>query len=73
MLPVGFNEFEVGYIFLLLFFFILSLSIGTRSILAKIWGGRGVGGAEASRPSPVSTGLLWMLNYLSSDVLGSYL
>ena len=41
MLPVGFKEFEVGYIFLLLFFFILSLSIGTRSILAKIWGGEG--------------------------------
>ena len=46
MLPVGFKEFEVGYIFLLLFFFILSLSIGTRSILAKIWGGGGGGGVR---------------------------
>ena len=44
MLPVGFKEFEVGYIFLLLFFFILSLSIGTRSILAKIWAGGEGGG-----------------------------
>ena len=49
MLPVGFKEFEVGYIFLLLFFFILSLSIGTRSILAKIWGG-GEGGGEGLKP-----------------------
>ena len=36
-LPVVFEEFDLGYIFWLLFFFSLSLSIGNRSTVAKIW------------------------------------
>ena len=37
MLPVVFEEFEMVYMFLLSFFS-LSLSIGKRSTIAKIWG-----------------------------------
>ena len=36
-LPVVFEEFDLGYIFWLLFFFSLSLPIGKRSTLTKIW------------------------------------
>ena len=46
MLPVVFEEFEMIYIFLLLFF------LFKRSTLAKIWG------AGAPPAPPVSTGLL---------------
>ena len=39
MLPVVFEEFENDlYVFTILFFFSLSLSIGKRSTTAKIWG-----------------------------------
>ena len=41
MLPVVFEEFENDlyvFIFTILFFFSLSLSIGKRSTTAKIWG-----------------------------------
>ena len=40
MLPVAFEEFEVVYMFFATFFFSLSLSIGKRTNLAKIWGWR---------------------------------
>ena len=54
MLPEAFEEFEVAYIFLATFCFLLSLSIGKRLTLGKIWrgGGRGL------QPPPVSTSLL---------------
>ena len=43
MLPEAFEEFEVAYIFLATFCFLLSLSIGKRLTLGKIWrGGAGV-------------------------------
>ena len=45
MLPEAFEEFEVAYIFLATFCFLLSLSIGKRLTLGKIW--RGGGGAPA--------------------------
>ena len=38
-LPEVFEEFDMVYIFWLLFFFPLLLSVGKRSILIKIWGG----------------------------------
>ena len=38
MLPDVFEEFEVVYVFLATFCFSLSLSIGKRSTLEKIWG-----------------------------------
>ena len=59
MLPVVFEEFEVAYIFLLLLFFLLSLSIYIRPTLAKIWGGGWGGGAAVPPvPRPASTGLV---------------
>ena len=40
ILPVGFKQFELVYIYFIYFatlFFLLSLSIGRRPILANIW------------------------------------
>ena len=37
MLPVAIEEFGVIFMFFATFFFLLSLSIGKRSNLAKIW------------------------------------
>ena len=42
MLPVGFEQFELVYIYFIYFatiFFFISLSLGKRPILANIWGG----------------------------------
>ena len=38
MLPEAFKEFQVVYVFLATFCFSISLSIGKRSTLGKIWG-----------------------------------
>ena len=57
MLPVAFEEFEVVYMFFATFFFSLSLSIGKRTNLAKIWGMEAV----ATPSSPVSTDLIMNL------------
>ena len=57
MLPVAFEEFEVVYMFFATFFFSLSLSIGKRTNLAKIWRV----GAVATPSSPFSTDLIMNL------------
>ena len=49
MLPEAFEEFEVAYIFLATFCFLLSLSIGKRLTLGKIWRGGGGGGCSPRR------------------------
>ena len=38
IIPVVFKKFQVVYIFFAIFFFSLSLPIGKKSTLAKIWG-----------------------------------
>ena len=48
MLLVVFEEFEMVYVFTILFFS-LSLSIGKRSTIAKTWGG-GRGGVRLKLP-----------------------
>ena len=53
-LPVVFEEFDMVYIFWLLFSFPLLLSVDKRSTLAKIWGDCS---PLQPRPPPVSTGL----------------
>ena len=57
MLLIAFEEFEVVHIFLLLFFFSLSFSVGKRSTLAKTLGGGGGCSLTAPFFPLVSTGL----------------